>query len=130
MCCLLFLFILLISFSLVLGIKNPFLFSPIKFVKGGPLWKGPSLRSLSGNDWFWKFFSRWLLKHFVDIEGPLWRLSWYLPSKMLRNNLGNSSDSKNEDGSTFSQTEHNIVAAYLITAGMDVYSINSYFVFE
>ncbi|XP_024597728.1 visual pigment-like receptor peropsin [Neophocaena asiaeorientalis asiaeorientalis] len=37
---------------------------------------------------------------------------------MLRNNLGNSSDSKNEDGSTFSQTEHNIVAAYLITAGM------------
>ena len=49
---------------------------------------------------------------------------------MLRNNLGNSSDSKNEDGLAFSQTEHNIVAAYLITAGMDVYSINSYFVFE
>ncbi|XP_028347976.1 visual pigment-like receptor peropsin isoform X3 [Physeter macrocephalus] len=35
---------------------------------------------------------------------------------MLRNNLGNSSDSKNEDGLAFSQTEHNIVAAYLITA--------------
>ncbi|XP_065401399.1 visual pigment-like receptor peropsin isoform X2 [Macaca fascicularis] len=37
---------------------------------------------------------------------------------MLRNNLGNSSDSKNEDGSVFSQTEHNIVATYLIMAGM------------
>ncbi|XP_060510422.1 visual pigment-like receptor peropsin isoform X2 [Panthera onca] len=37
---------------------------------------------------------------------------------MLRNNLNNNSDSKNEDGSVFSQTEHNIVAAYLITAGM------------
>lgn len=46
---------------------------------------------------------------------------------MLRNNLDNSSDSKNEDGSVFSQTEHNIVAAYLITAGMDVYSINLFF---
>lgn len=49
---------------------------------------------------------------------------------MLRNNLGNSSDCKNENGSVFSQTEHNIVAAYLITAGMDIYSINSYFAFE
>lgn len=49
---------------------------------------------------------------------------------MLRNNLGNSSDYKNENGSVFSQTEHNIVAAYLITAGMDVYSINSYLAFE
>ncbi|XP_005406338.1 PREDICTED: visual pigment-like receptor peropsin [Chinchilla lanigera] len=37
---------------------------------------------------------------------------------MLRNSLGNSSDSKNEDGSGFSQTEHNIVAAYLILAGL------------
>ncbi|KAF5923811.1 hypothetical protein HPG69_016299 [Diceros bicornis minor] len=37
---------------------------------------------------------------------------------MLRNNLGNSSDSKNEDGSVFSQTEHNIVATYLIMAGI------------
>ncbi|XP_024907589.1 visual pigment-like receptor peropsin [Pteropus alecto] len=37
---------------------------------------------------------------------------------MLRNNLGNSSNSKNEDGSVFSQTEHNIVATYLIIAGM------------
>ncbi|XP_012621651.2 visual pigment-like receptor peropsin [Microcebus murinus] len=37
---------------------------------------------------------------------------------MLRNNLGNNSDSKNEDGSVFSQTEHNIVATYLIMAGM------------
>lgn len=49
---------------------------------------------------------------------------------MLRNNLDNSTDSKNEDGSVFSQTEHNVVAAYLITAGMDVYSINHYFIFE
>lgn len=47
---------------------------------------------------------------------------------MLRNNLDNSTDSKQEDGSVFSQTEHNIVAAYLITAGMKVYSINCYFV--
>uniref|UniRef100_M3YAY1 Retinal pigment epithelium-derived rhodopsin homolog n=2 Tax=Mustela putorius furo TaxID=9669 RepID=M3YAY1_MUSPF len=37
---------------------------------------------------------------------------------MLRNNLDNSTDSKQEDGSVFSQTEHNIVAAYLITAGI------------
>ncbi|XP_029775147.1 visual pigment-like receptor peropsin isoform X1 [Suricata suricatta] len=37
---------------------------------------------------------------------------------MLRNNLDNSSDSESEDGSVFSRTEHNIVAAYLITAGM------------
>ncbi|XP_003468046.1 visual pigment-like receptor peropsin isoform X2 [Cavia porcellus] len=37
---------------------------------------------------------------------------------MLRHSLGNSSDSKNEDGSVFSQTEHNIVAAYLILAGL------------
>ncbi|KAB1282473.1 Visual pigment-like receptor peropsin [Camelus dromedarius] len=37
---------------------------------------------------------------------------------MLMNNLGNSSDSKNEHGSVFSQAEHNIVAAYLITAGV------------
>lgn len=44
--------------------------------------------------------------------------------------LGNNSDSKNEDGSVFSQTEHSIVAAYLITAGMDVYSIKSYFAFK
>uniref|UniRef100_A0A8C5ZBK2 Retinal pigment epithelium-derived rhodopsin homolog n=1 Tax=Marmota marmota marmota TaxID=9994 RepID=A0A8C5ZBK2_MARMA len=36
---------------------------------------------------------------------------------MLKNNLDNSSDSKNEDGSVFSQTEHNIVATYLILAG-------------
>lgn len=39
---------------------------------------------------------------------------------MLRHSLGNSSDSKNEDGSVFSQTEHNIVAAYLILAGTTV----------
>lgn len=39
---------------------------------------------------------------------------------MLKNNLSNSSDFKNEDGSVFSQTEHNIVATYLIMAGMDV----------
>ncbi|EFB14477.1 hypothetical protein PANDA_019554, partial [Ailuropoda melanoleuca] len=37
---------------------------------------------------------------------------------MLRTNLDNSTDSKNEDGSVFSRTEHNIVAAYLITAGI------------
>uniref|UniRef100_G1PJY3 Retinal pigment epithelium-derived rhodopsin homolog n=1 Tax=Myotis lucifugus TaxID=59463 RepID=G1PJY3_MYOLU len=37
---------------------------------------------------------------------------------MLKNNLSNSSDFKNEDGSVFSQTEHNIVATYLIMAGM------------
>ncbi|XP_007534554.1 visual pigment-like receptor peropsin [Erinaceus europaeus] len=37
---------------------------------------------------------------------------------MLENNLGNGSDSENEDGSVFSQTEHNIVAAYLIVAGI------------
>ncbi|XP_023439766.2 visual pigment-like receptor peropsin [Dasypus novemcinctus] len=37
---------------------------------------------------------------------------------MLRNNTGNSSDSKDEDGSVFSQTEHNIVATYLIMAGI------------
>ncbi|XP_036199227.1 visual pigment-like receptor peropsin [Myotis myotis] len=36
---------------------------------------------------------------------------------MLKNNLSNSSDFKNEDGSVFSQTEHNIVATYLIMAG-------------
>lgn len=49
---------------------------------------------------------------------------------MLRNNVGNSSDSKNEDGSVFSQTEHDIVATYLIMAGMDIYSINSNFAFK
>ncbi|XP_037364260.1 visual pigment-like receptor peropsin [Talpa occidentalis] len=37
---------------------------------------------------------------------------------MLRNNSGNCSDSENEDGSVFSQMEHNIVATYLIMAGM------------
>lgn len=42
---------------------------------------------------------------------------------MLRNNLGNSSDFKSEDDWIFSQTEHNIVATYLIMAGMYVYSI-------
>lgn len=49
---------------------------------------------------------------------------------MLKNNLSNSSDFKNEDGSVFSQTEHNIVATYLIMAGMDVYSLNSTFTFK
>ncbi|KAK2503745.1 hypothetical protein MC885_002701 [Smutsia gigantea] len=39
---------------------------------------------------------------------------------MLRNNLGNSSESKNEDGSVFSQTEHNIVATYLIMADIRI----------
>ncbi|XP_004686532.1 PREDICTED: visual pigment-like receptor peropsin [Condylura cristata] len=37
---------------------------------------------------------------------------------MLRNNSGNCSDSENEGGSVFSQMEHNIVATYLITAGV------------
>nr|XP_019597453.1 PREDICTED: visual pigment-like receptor peropsin [Rhinolophus sinicus] len=37
---------------------------------------------------------------------------------MLRNNLGNSSDFKSEGVSVLSQTEHNIVAAYLIMAGV------------
>lgn len=37
---------------------------------------------------------------------------------MLRNSLGNSSDFKSEGVSVLSQTEHNIVAAYLIMAGM------------
>ncbi|KAM5287593.1 visual pigment-like receptor peropsin isoform 3-T3 [Hipposideros larvatus] len=37
---------------------------------------------------------------------------------MLRNNLGNSSDFKSEDDSVFSQTEHNVVATYLIMAGI------------
>ncbi|XP_045676309.1 visual pigment-like receptor peropsin [Phyllostomus hastatus] len=36
---------------------------------------------------------------------------------MLQDNLGNSSGSQNEDGSVFSQAEHNIVATYLIMAG-------------
>ncbi|KAM4834504.1 visual pigment-like receptor peropsin [Thomomys bottae] len=45
---------------------------------------------------------------------------------MLRNNVGNSSGSRHEDGSVFSQTEHNIVATYLITAG--VISILSNFI--
>ncbi|XP_037011825.2 visual pigment-like receptor peropsin isoform X2 [Artibeus jamaicensis] len=36
---------------------------------------------------------------------------------MPQNDLGNSSGSYNEDGSVFSQTEHNIVATYLIMAG-------------
>lgn len=50
---------------------------------------------------------------------------------MLQNNLGNSSGSQNEGGSVFSQTEHNIVAAYLIIAGMNVYySISGIFAFE
>jgi hypothetical protein len=53
-----------------------------------------------------------------------------LPWKMLRNNLGNRSSSRNEDGSVFSQTEHNIVATYLIMAGMFHYSINSYLVWN
>lgn len=52
-------------------------------------------------------------------------------SKMLQNSLGNSSGSQNEDGSVFSQTEHNIVATYLIMAGMDVYySVNGIFAFK
>ncbi|XP_006869378.1 PREDICTED: visual pigment-like receptor peropsin [Chrysochloris asiatica] len=37
---------------------------------------------------------------------------------MRRNDLGNSSDSTNEGNSVFSQTEHKIVATYLIMAGM------------
>ena len=57
-------------------------------------------------------------------------MSQYLHSKMLRNNLANSSDFNNENGSVFSQAEHSIVAAYLITAGMDVHCINGYFAFE
>lgn len=117
MCGLVFLFILLISFPLVLGIK--ILFSPVTIVIEGPLWKGHSLRSLSGNDWFWKFLTQWHLTTFHNYWRLLqWRLSQYLPSKMLRNNLGNSSDFKSEGVSVLSQTEHNIVATYLIMAGM------------
>lgn len=40
--------------------------------------------------------------------------------KMHWNDSSNSSESDNEAHSTFTQTEHNIVAAYLITAGMGI----------
>nr|XP_045000677.1 visual pigment-like receptor peropsin [Jaculus jaculus] len=40
-----------------------------------------------------------------------------LPLKMLRNGLANSSGSRNDGTSVFSQTEHTVVAAYLIVAG-------------
>lgn len=36
------------------------------------------------------------------------------------NDSSNSSESDNEAHSAFTQTEHNIVAAYLITAGMGI----------
>lgn len=41
-----------------------------------------------------------------------------LLSKMHWNDSSGSSQSDNEAHSAFTQTEHNIVAAYLITAGM------------
>lgn len=40
--------------------------------------------------------------------------------KMHWNDSSNSSESDNEAHSAFTQTEHNIVAAYLITAGMGI----------
>lgn len=36
------------------------------------------------------------------------------------NDSSNSSESDNEAHSAFTQTEHNVVAAYLITAGMGI----------
>lgn len=48
----------------------------------------------------------------------LQRIDDALLSKMHWNDSSNFSESDNEAHSAFTQTEHNIVAAYLITAGM------------
>lgn len=48
------------------------------------------------------------------------RIEDSLLSKMHWNDSSNSSESDDEAHSSFTQTEHNIVAAYLITAGMGV----------
>lgn len=50
----------------------------------------------------------------------LQRIDDALLSKMHWNDSSNFSESDNEAHSAFTQTEHNIVAAYLITAGMGI----------
>lgn len=52
------------------------------------------------------------------LDELLQRIDDSLLLKMHWNDSSNSSESDNEAHSAFTQTEHNIVAAYLITAGM------------
>lgn len=61
----------------------------------------------------------------VFFEWPLASLIWrgipnFLFPAMFLNDSANSSENEHEPHSAFTQTEHNIVAAYLITAGMKV----------
>lgn len=56
--------------------------------------------------------------HIQDNPGGCF--SNFLSPAMFLNDSANFSESENEPHSAFSQTEHNIVAAYLITAGMNV----------
>lgn len=54
------------------------------------------------------------------LDELLQRIDDSLLSKMHWSDSSNSSESDNEAHSAFTQTEHNIVAAYLITAGMGI----------
>lgn len=57
---------------------------------------------------------------FPLLDELLHRINDCLLLKMHWNDSSNSSESDSEAHSAFTQTEHNIVAAYLITAGMGI----------